>query len=189
MAKDEFVGIIGSLKVLQTKMVAAPKEIARECLMATYNEVPRPPWNTGQLRSSGSAYVGGRRVAITPLTGPNPNGPWQKRKKVSKVIKGISFVGAEGGKTRGSATSVIHQPWTLNITKFQQPDVDTNLHMASKLPTTVTGEITIIYHSPVAALMHEWEGGFSDPSSGKFYITAKFPRFEHIFTDVMRRIW
>lgn len=176
-SKTEFTAIIANIQKLKGKLELAPTVIAKQCLDATYHQVPRPPWNTGQLRSSGAAYVGGRRVAKTPLTGPNPKGSWTIRKRTKHK--------AVGGLSRGSATGTVKAPETTNITKFSQP----GLEVSGNLPSTVTGSISIVYHSPVAALMHEWDGNFSDAQSGKYYISSKIPQFFGAFVTVMKRIW
>jgi len=172
MAKMEFVGaLVQGVDHLISQLKDVDRRIALDLLDATYSEYPRPPWNTGQLRSSGAAYIGTTKVGTTPETGPNPNGPARTREKGS------------GGLSTGSST--------FTPTFFG----NTAKHLATanlgEPPNTVRGKITIIYHSPVAALMHEWDGGFSDSQSGPGYITQKLYKldttmYKHL-GDVFRR--
>jgi len=170
MAKNEFAAVIANIEALQRRMERAPDDIARRCLDFTLNVVPRPPWNTGQLRNSGVAYVGGRSVAHTKdmvgaPKGINPNG-WMAK-----------------GRGTGKGGGTISSPTRTNINKFKSGESD------GAIPASVLGTISIVYNSPIAALMHEWPGKFTDAQSGKHYITAKFTLFRGAFALVLKKVW
>jgi hypothetical protein len=164
MAKDEFAGIIANIEKLQEQMDLAPDILAPMLLDATLIVSPTPAWNTGRLRTSGTAYVDGRKVAQNKLHGPNPNGLFDKfgiqgksggmvtrKETVTGGTFGADALGAVGGKVKGT--------------------------------------ISIVYRAPTAAMMHEWPGRFSDPTAGPHYITSKFNLWNLAYIQVMKRIW
>ena len=157
----------------------AKDEIAYKCLKDVETIPPAPPWNTGALRNSGAAYVGSRLVATTSGWGQNPNGPAVKVRRVrGRDARGRFSSKIVGGLSRGSV------------------DVDflpSQLGYISKksLGTSVIDTITLIYHHPVAALMHEWSGGFSPatPPAGPHYISSKFDSFGRNFREVLMSVF
>lgn len=189
---NEFAAMIANIDKLKNRLEhEVAREVATEWLMATYEVFPRPPWNTGLLRSSGTAYVGGALVATTPSTGPNPNGSWRVRKKVTKTIgSGKPFTGTAGGRSYGNrniygeVVSTVESPTMTNINFF-----NTATEVEGNLPSTVVGTISVVYRTPYAAMMHEWSGGFSSPDSGAHYISSKMPRLGTILATALRRVF
>jgi len=170
LAGKEFVGaIIEGTTRLASRLNEVDVELARELLDATYYDYPRPAWNTGQLRSSGAVYIGGKLIATTPETSPNPLGWYETRG--GKMGQAEANVGAFEGVGE------------LKIGKIRRAtDIES-------MVTSLKGAITVIYQSPVAALMHEWPHGFTDGDSGRGYISEKLLKFDRQFTEVFRRVF
>ena len=175
MAKKEFTaGMIQGVDRLYSRLLEADVELARELLDATYSDYPRPAWNTGELRASGAVYIGGQKIMATPdlpnfQPGPNPYGQYALFGDIASAGRAnLDFTG--GGAKE------------LKIGKLRQGEGD-------ELPVTVRGIITVIYSAPTAALMHDWDGGFSDDESGPGYISLKLIKFGPQFNQVMRRIF
>lgn len=166
MAREFAASLIEGINRLTARLEQSADNLAEELLDKTYYEVPRPAWNTGDLRSSGAVYVGSRLVKRTPWTGANPVG-------------GYTAMGSSGisENTGGFAAK------TMRASKLQKGT------RGSDYVSTVRDKITVIYDSPVAALMHEWPGGFSHPESGPLYIAAKFITFDKNFYQVMKEVF
>lgn len=174
MAK-EFAGLIQGIDRLMSKLNYADVTMAEKLLDATFYEYPRPAWDTGELRSSGAAYIGMTKVAETPKTGQNPMVPtaWRKKRGRSQFIRG-------GNQSFGSVRM-------------------RTLHKATRtggmaLTNTVRGKITIVYRAQAAALMHEWtlsigQGRkFTSPDAGPHYISAKLAKGNQYMTEIFREI-
>jgi len=165
MANYEFAAVIAKLDRLVTQLSNADVEIANELLDATHDKAPRPAWNTGQLRNSGVAYIGSIPVGYTAgmTTFPNPNGAYAKY-----------------GKRGRAELGVLKSFGTLRKRGLDTGDADGEFG-------TTRGKITIVYTSPVAALMHEWTGKFSAPLAGANYISAKMATADIIAVKVLRK--
>ncbi len=166
MARGFAANIIGGIDRLISRLNHVDVELAIRLLNNTLNDYPRPPWNTGELRSSGAVYIGGRLIQTNPQIGSNPNGAWEKHGNSGYV----SDVGAGAGTIK-----------ELRIAKIRTSD-DVSV-------STLKGKITVIYTSDIAAVMHEWPGGFSDPDSGPYYISAKLITFGGDFHEAFRNVF
>lgn len=174
MAK-EFAGLIQGVDRLLSRLNYADVALAEKLLDATFYEYPRPAWDTGELRSSGAAYIGTTKVAETPATGQNPAVPaaWIKKR-------------GRGHLLRGGNQSFASMPIKT-------------LHRATRtsghaLASTVRGKISIVYRARAAALMHEWTATigvgrkFTAADAGPHYISAKLARGQKYMTEVFRDI-
>lgn len=167
MAREFAAGLIEGVDRLLSRLNEADVELAESLLDATYYDPPRPPWNTGELRSSGTVYIGGQLIKKTPWTGANPVGPYAN-------------AGIAGSADPYSGGNRVQE---LRMRNIRQGTA------GSDIVDSLRGKITVIYDSPVAALMHEWEGGFSDSESGRFYISSKLAMFSPTFYQVMKELF
>ena len=172
MARKSYVaGVINQLDTLEFFIgEVVPEVLAYEFLRSTLMDVPRPPWQTGSLRRSGSAYVGQRKVTTTldvaikegrlDLLGVNTNSPW---------YKGTGLIG-HGIDERITDTSndFYSTPLTARLRKLK-----TSGQRRYSAITTMAGKVTVMYQAPHAALMHEWNGTFSDTQSGAHFVSSK----------------
>lgn len=168
---DEFVaGLVKGISTLARNLEKVPAALAKELLYSTWHDVPRPPWNTGQLRNSGYAYVGSKLVAQTErdfgFTGANPNGLFE-----SDGISGM----ATGDYWSSGAKR-------LTVKKL----LGANINYAA-VSGSLADQITIMYQAPHAALMHDWVGGISDPDSGPGYVSLKLAKFGPKFHEVLKQ--
>jgi len=171
----EFAGLIQGIDRLMSKLNYADVAMAEKLLDATFYEYPHPAWDTGELRSSGAAYIGTTKVAETPETGQNPMVPeaWRKKRGRSQF-------------TRGGNQS---------FASVRMRALRTATRMSGMaLTRTVRGKISIIYRAQAAALMHEWtlsigQGrSFTSPDAGPHYISAKNTKSNQYMTEVFREI-
>ena len=165
----EFAGLVVGVDKLLSRLKQADIMLAQRMLDATYSEYPRPAWDTGELRSSGAAFIGTTRVATTPPTGPNPDVPAAWRKK-----RGTKWQRSRGGDQ--------------SFETMRMRTLHTATEVITDLPATVRGLITIIYRSRSAALMHEWGGNFTTYDAGPHYISAKLARGQRYMAEVFRRV-
>jgi hypothetical protein len=166
MPSREFAaGLISGIDRLIRQANEVDINLAKELLDSTLNDYPRPAWNTGELRSSGAVYIGGQLIKQNPWVGANPVGAYATMENAGMATPGNSNVVGE-----------------LRIRKLRQGTTGDNV-------SSLRGKITVIYDSPVAAMMHEWNGGFSDDESGPHYISAKLLKFGPRFQEVLREIF
>lgn len=169
MAREFAANLIAGINRLYSRLNVVDVQLAKELLRATYEDYPRPAWNTGQLRSSGAVYIGGRLIATTSQTGANPGGSW-------------ALHGQSGRVDQGAGPFILKE---LHIRKIRSATTTAG----TEAVTSLRGKITVIYNSPVAAMMHEWAGGFSDDESGPHYITAKFLTFDAKLYEAFREVF
>ena len=166
----EFAGsFIAGIDHLISKLETSDIAMAQRLLDATYYETPRPAWDTGELRSSGAAFIGTTKVANTPLTGPNPNVPAAWRKK-----RGTKWQMRRGGNQ--------------SFAGMRMRTLKTATRIEGNFPSTVRGKISIIYRARAAALMHEWAGNFTAADAGPHYISAKLARSGRYMASVFREV-
>ena len=168
MAK-EFAGLIAGIDKLVSRLEQADVMLAQRLLDATYYEYPRPAWDTGELRSSGAAYIGTTKVASTPETGPNPAVPAAWRKK-----RGTKWQADRGGNQ--------------SFASMRMRTLRTATEVIGDLPSTIRGRITIMYRARAAALMHEWQGNFTAADAGPHYISAKLANGQRYMAEVFRQV-
>jgi hypothetical protein len=187
MARLEFVaGIVDRLALVEEFLSKSPEVIAQEALLGSLVEVPRPPWRTGELRNSGAVYIGGRLHMTTPevaawhgyseLLEPNPRFTGES---------GILSSNLTTGRALGRHLSGL--PLVPNRLRRDTLVGGTTESYGSTGFDTLRNKITIYYHAPHAALMHEWSGGFTDPLSGSHYISSKLGYFSSRFVTLLRQ--
>ena len=163
----EFAGLVVGIDKLVSRLEQADIILAQRLLDATFYEYPRPAWDTGELRSSGAAYIGTTKVAETPETGANPNVPaaWRKKR------------GTKWQRNRGGNQAFVG---------MRMRTLRTANEVIGNMPSTVRGRITIMYRARAAALMHEWQGNFTTFDAGPHYISAKLMNGNKYMTEVFR---
>lgn len=181
MAKLEFAGgMIQRVKELTNKTGMSADMMAYYGLMEIHqtNTDNRPAWNTGLLRKSGSAYAGSRLIATTTdqgfkRYGRNPNGSWKKSNRPSYNGR---RPGASWGSVKKGMKPVYYKGMRANYVK----------PYANAQVNTVRDSVTFFYKHPVAALMHEWRGGFSSPDSNRKYITYNFRNVWKRYVEILK---
>jgi hypothetical protein len=169
MGREFAAGVLEGIDHLISKLETVDITLAQRLLDATYFEVPRPAWDTGELRSSGAAYIGTTKVASTPLTGPNPNVPAEWRKK-----RGTKWQMDRGGNR--------------SFASMRMRVFNTATRVEGEFPSTVRGKISIVYRARAAALMHEWAGNFTAADAGPHYISAKLARGGRYMANIFREV-
>ena len=170
MARKSYVaGVLDRLETLSVLIgEVIPEELAYEFLRSTLMDIPRPPWQTGSLRRSGVAYIGNKKYLTTDmvatmegrqdLLGPNVHSPW---------YKGTGLIGY-GIDESVSDSAFYSTPARLKLSKVKYKGGASTGKIA-----TLRGKVTVMYQAPHAALMHEWNGTFSDSKSGAHFISSK----------------
>lgn len=171
--KQSVIGMINNVKRLANQLQAAPTIMAIELLDAAFSDQPRPAWNTGELRSSGAAYVGGKRVAQTPKVGANPVGSYATMGERGRAGTGGGALGKFGGN--------IYSEFRIKYARGGTSQSD--------IVTTLRDTISIVFHSPVAMMMHEWTKGFSDDEAGPGYIEKKLLASGNDFRKTMKMVY
>jgi hypothetical protein len=172
MAKLEFVaGVVDRLALVEAFLEQSPEVIAEELLRASLVDAPRPPWRSGELRSSGAVYIGGRLFMTTPevaakhgvsdLLGPNPKFAAED----GHIYRARSFFGRASNRHLSGIALVPK--------RLRKADLLKATERSGSAFTGLRNKITLYYHAPHAAIMHEWAKGFSDPLSGAHYISSK----------------
>lgn len=164
MSNELVAGLIEGVNELIERIGLSPDILAEELLDETLYTYPAPAWNTGELRSSGAAYVGGRFVSQTPWVGSNPEGWFEKFGKRGSAGEGGGFF----GRTGGNVYSGMRKQY---------------------LSSSVRDTISIVYHSPVAEMMHEWSGGFTADDAGPGYIEEKLLHSAYNLRNVYRMVF
>lgn len=167
---ESVIGIINAMEQMKGVIESTPYIIAEEFLRSTIEDYPRPPIRTGALRRSGAAYVGNELVMTTEGLG-------EKYPNIEALLYPVNddlFAGDSGENT---GISVQRNP-TSSLRSRQV--VSTKRVSGTMKGTSLRGNVSVVYSNPVAALMHEWKGGFSDPTgqSGAHYVSSKATTFK-----------
>lgn len=167
---ESVIGIINALEQMKGVIETTPYIIAEEFLRSTIEDAPRPPIRTGALRRSGAAYVGNELVITTEELG-------DKYPNIEALLYPVNddlFAGDGGGENTG--ISVQRNP----TSSLRSRQITSTRRVSGTMKgTSLRGNVSVVYSNPVAALMHEWKGGFSDPTgqSGAHYVSSKATAF------------
>lgn len=171
MAKNESViGIINALEAMKGFIeYDLPEEIAEEFLKSTLVDQPRPPVRTGALRRSGAVYIGNQLYMTTEDLG-----------EADPFIESLLYpTDQQTGivETSGAGSRSIVTTPTSSLRSRQVKGSTRVSGTASG--TSLRGKISVVYSNPIAALMHEWRGGISDPTgmSGPHFVSSKAVSF------------
>ncbi len=167
MAKLEFVaGIVDALQIMKQTIAETPQIAAEEFLAATLTVTPTPPKDTGALRNSAAAYIGGK-LAVTALdlvvSGKIPADTLEPR-----TLMTVNGPIAANRNPISDAAPAIRRSITGKSLRGGTQYTNRQITAGS-----LYGKISIVYRTPYAAQMHEWQGKMHEPGSGPNFISAK----------------
>jgi len=166
MAKSYVAGVLQNIKQLQNSLARLPEQTAFALLQSCLEDEPTPPWDSGDLRNSGAAYVGARLVATTedfehydqnPRAHPNDANFGRKGSKGSTILSSFRSRERAGAASYGAALS------------------------------TTRDAVTVVFRTEYANLMHDGNYNPREPGSGPLFVSSKLPRFGYKFTELARQ--
>jgi len=166
MAKSYVAGVLQGIKRLQGSLADMPTQTAYALLQSCLEDEPTPPWDSGDLRNSGAAYVGTRLVATTADFGEYEQNPKSSPNDLTfgrKTASGASILGSFRSRSREGAVK-----------------------MGGSSLATFRDTVSVVFRTPYANEMHYGSYNPREPGSGPFYVSSKLPVFGKRFTEIAR---
>lgn len=125
-----------------------PAVVSEEILKASILDEPRVPHRTGDLASSGGAYSSGRLSVTSEELGDSN----------AAIAVWLNPDGKYADDGR------VLQAQGLSDSIYRKPP---------SVLGTGQGDGAIAYFNPIATVMHEWKGGFSEYDAGPHFLSSK----------------
>lgn len=168
MAKSYVAGVLQGIKNLQSSLQNMPTQTAYALLQSCIEDEPTPPWDSGDLRNSGAAYVGSRLVATGDEFSPsghwgqNPTPHPSDEKSGRNTAKGATVLSTFRSREREGAT-------------------------LSGAPLASTrNTVSVVFRTDHADAMHNGKYRAREPGSGPLFISSKLATFGYKFTEIAR---
>jgi len=166
MAKSYVAGVLQGIKRLQSSLSNMPEQTAYALLQSCLEDEPTPPWDSGDLRNSGAAYVGTRLVTTTEDFGEYGQNP---RASANDLVYGRKT--ASGGSHLESFRSRARQGAT---------------QMGGAPLTSFRDTVSVVFKTDYANQMHNGVYKPREPGSGPLFVSSKLPIFGRKFTEIAR---